>query len=308
MNGTRRVAVSLSVTAAFLWSSYYFIALAIAPSISLGELVAVPFLIGGATYAAISWNHGSLPAFLRMFRDGRAWGRASLYAGIQLTVVAVTLYAGPVDTSLLTLVGDVLLTPLVAATMYGHGRDKITTASFVAGLVLVAAGASLTIVSGGAAEPLRGIALLAGLLVPFFIAFYFVTSAEAARTVPVDAVVGSSCIQAGLLVAICAPFVGGALGGWPAPSLLPWLGLLALGVTSFAIAPVMYFAAIEKVGILLPALLMAGIPVFTLLLQTGLLHKIPSAVASIGIVIAVVGAVIAVGGWEGRAAPAVSPT
>jgi drug/metabolite transporter (DMT)-like permease len=304
MRGTRRVAVGLSVMAAFLWSSYYFIALAIDPSISLAELVVVPFLIGGATYAGIASHQGSLPALGRLFWDGRAWIRAGLYAGIQVTVVAVTLYAGPVDTSLLTLVGDVLLTPLVAATLYGRGRDRITTASFIVGLLLVAAGASLTIVSGGAAEPLRGVALIAGILIPLFIAFYFVATAEVAHSLPVDAVVGASCVQAGLLVAIATPVVGGVLGGWPAPPLLAWVGLIILGVTSFAIAPVAYFAAIERVGILLPALLMAGIPVFTLILQTGLLHKIPTALAVIGIAAAVAGALIAVGGWE---TPTASP-
>jgi drug/metabolite transporter (DMT)-like permease len=205
---------------------------------------------------------------------------------------------------LLTLVGDVLLTPLVAAAIYGQGRDRIATASFLVGLVLVAVGASLTIVSGGAAEPLRGIALLAGLLVPVFVAFYFVTSAEAAVRLPADAVVGASCVQAGVIVALLSPVLGGALGGWPVPSLDASVGLLLLGVTSFAIAPIAYFAAIERVGILLPALLMAGIPVFTVLLQTGLLRTLPSALAAIGIAFAVVGALIAVGGWDPRVRPA----
>ncbi len=214
MNATSRIAVVLSVTAAFLWASYYFIALAIAPQISLAELIVLPFLIGGVAYAAISARQGSLPAYAQLLREPRSWGRASLYAGIQLTVVAVTLYSGPVDTALLTLVGDVLLTPLVAATLYGHGRRQVMAVAFWVGVVFVSAGAALTIISAGAAEPLRGYALVDGILLPAFIALYFVMSAEAARTQPADAIVGATCIQAGVLVLILTPFVGGALGGW----------------------------------------------------------------------------------------------
>jgi drug/metabolite transporter (DMT)-like permease len=75
------------------------------------------------------------------------------------------------------------------------------------------------------------------------------------------------------------------------------LGLvIVLGLTSFFVAPYLYFRAIETAGMVLPAVLMATIPVFTLLLSALLLSNIPPIIGLLGIPVAVFGAVLALQG------------
>jgi drug/metabolite transporter (DMT)-like permease len=78
----------------------------------------------------------------------------------------------------------------------------------------------------------------------------------------------------------------------------PVLLLIGAGATSFFIAPVLYFEAIERVGIFLPSLLMGAIPVFTLGFTAVLLGQIPSTLGLIGVPVAVVGGLLAVRGSQ----------
>jgi drug/metabolite transporter (DMT)-like permease len=69
-----------------------------------------------------------------------------------------------------------------------------------------------------------------------------------------------------------------------------------LGITSFFLGPYLYFRAIEWAGLLLPALLMATIPVFTLFLALAAFHTAPVLLGLVGIPVAVVGAALALRG------------
>ena len=57
--------------------------------------------------------------------------RVAFLMGMQLSVLASTLLAGPVDTSLLALIGDVIATPILAAWLVGLYRKQIGTPLFV---------------------------------------------------------------------------------------------------------------------------------------------------------------------------------
>ena len=103
-------------------------------------------------------------------------------------------------------------------------------------------------------------------------------------------------VAAALLTVVLSPLLPGGF-----PSLLTVeplaLGLLALtGVTSFFLAPWLYFRAIEEAGIVIPPMMMTGIPVFTLLLSAFVLRLGLPLLAALGIPIAVIGAILTLRG------------
>ncbi|HKS59332.1 MAG TPA: DMT family transporter, partial [Thermoplasmata archaeon] len=206
------------------------------------------------------------------------------------------LTAGPVDTSLLSLVGDVVLTPFLVMLLLRAGREKARSPSFLTGVALSAGGATLTIAAGQTLAPLQGWGLLVGPVVPLTVAFYFLLAARAALTVPTSAVVAHATLGCAGLALITAPWVPGGLAGILHVNALELVLLALLGLTSFFLAPVLYFDAIHRAGIVLPALLMAAIPVFTLLLSWFVLGIVPPWLAIAGIPVAVVGALLAVRG------------
>jgi drug/metabolite transporter (DMT)-like permease len=222
---------------------------------------------------------------------------------MQLSVLAATLSAGAVDTALLSLVGDVVLTPILLILLFREGVERARSVVFILGLVLSTAGASLTIVGGGSAQPLTGWAWLVAPAVPFTVAVYFLASARASRKVPMTAVVGHATVGAGLVGLVIAPLLPGGAPGLILHSPADVAVVVSLGLTSFFLAPLLYFRAIELAGLLLPALLMATIPVFTLLLSLGLLGVIPPWLAILGVPIAVLGAIFALQGSHTPWAP-----
>lgn len=282
--------------AAFLWAAYYFFVLAATPTAAPVAILAYPFLFGGAAYAVLAAYEGHLRALVRLWASPSAYGRTALLVGMQVTVLASTYAAGSVDTSLLSLLGDVALTPVLLMVIWAEGRDRLRSVPFVLGLVLGAVGASLTIVGGQTAPNLSGWAWLVAPGVPLTVAFYFLATARANLRLPPTAVVGQSMLAAGGVGLLLAPALPGGWGGLAVPGATTWVLLAALGVTSFFLAPWLYFRAITWTGLMLPALLMSGIPVFTLALSVALVHQVPDAIGLVGVPVAVVGALLALRG------------
>ncbi|HZY91214.1 MAG TPA: DMT family transporter [Thermoplasmata archaeon] len=293
----RRVVLAavLAFLAAFLWATYYFFVLG-APKAAPSGLLVDPFLAGGAGFLLLAWFRREGGVVPRLFGDPRAYLRAGLLAGMQVAVLASTYLTGAVDTSLLSLLGDVVLTPIMLALLYREGGERFRSPLFLLGLVASTLGATLVIAGGTAVQVLSGWAWVAAPAVPVAVALYFLYTARANRTIPMAALVGQGTMLAGLLGIALSPLLPGGLAGLLPPSPGDAFLVVVLGLTSFFAGPYLYFRAIEMVGIVLPAVLMTGIPVFTLVLDVAIYRSIPPWLALSGIPIAVGGSLLALRG------------
>jgi drug/metabolite transporter (DMT)-like permease len=293
--------VALALTSAFLWATYFFFILAMTPGTAPSALATYPFLVGGTIYVvwAAYWGHGRV--VLQLFRERTAWERVALIVVMQLSVLACTYAAGAVDTSLLSLLGDAAMTPLLAMIILREGRHRARSPPFVGGLVLAVAGATLTILAGGSAAPFHGWAIAIAPLVPLSVGLFYILSAKEGQQRPSSAVVGQSTLVGGFVCLILAGILPGGWHGLLLSTPLQFLLIVVLGATSFFIAPALYFRAVARSGIVLPALFQVMIPIFALVLSALLLHKIPAVLGLVGIPIAVIGGVSA---YRGALAPA----
>jgi drug/metabolite transporter (DMT)-like permease len=299
----RNRAAVYSLVAAFLWATYYPFVLAVHPGTSPSATIVYPFLFGGAIYTGYAVRRGFGIACARLWTSPGAWVRVGLLMGMQLSVLAATYLIGPVDSSLLSLIGDVVLTPILVALVWARFRGHIGTWAFAVGLALSLAGGSLTIAGGQTLGAVAGVGWLVVPAIPITVAFYFLLCAKENERSPPLAVVSQSMLGAGVLGLFLSPAIPGGLHGLVDVS-LPALGLLAIvGVTSFALAPVLYFRAIEDVGMVVPPMLMTGIPVFTLLLSATVLHLSVPLIAALGVPIAVAGAVLTLRGESSSVVP-----
>ena len=311
--GSKTVAIVLSVAASLAWAMYYIFVLAISPGTRPSAIMAYPFLIGGAAYFVWSCTEHHARAFWSMWRDPQAWVRTALLVVMQLSVLAATYLTGPVDASLLSLIGDVVATPLVVAFILGAYREQIRTAWFAVGLTLSLAGGTMAIVGGRSLSAVPAAGWLVVPTVPITVAFYFLLCARANVRTPASVVVGQSMLASGLVLVLLAPAIPGGWAGLvavgPASS---WALLAALGLTSFFLAPVIYFIAIARAGLVIPPMLMTGIPVFTLLLSATVLHLGLPLIAALGIPVAVAGGLLTLRGEASHPstvpAPSVPPT
>jgi len=261
-------AIVLSILSALAWATYYLFVLWATPEgAAPSAILAWPFLVGGAAYAAWAILSGHGRAFAALWKDPRAYVRVGLLFGMQASVLAATYLAGPVDSSLLSLIGDVVFTPLIVAVVLPLYRAHIGTPLFAVGLVVSLAGGTMAIVGGQSLSAVHGWGWLCVPGVPLFVATYFLLTARANRTLPPSAVVGQSMLAAGVVTALTAPLFP---GGWPglfSVTPVPAVLLIVCGLTSFFLAPALYFLAIQEVGLVIPPMLMTAIPVFTLLLS-----------------------------------------
>jgi drug/metabolite transporter (DMT)-like permease len=289
-------AAILALGAAFVWATYYIIVLRATPGAGPAGLVAYPFLAGGLAYLAFATARGHFRAFLGLFRSPAAYLRIGLIVVMQVSILVATYETGAVDTSLLSLIADVVLTPLLIYLLFREGGERLRTWTLPLGMTLSLAGATLTIVGEGVVTPLRGVAIVVAPIVPLAVAFYFLAVARTAREIPSSAVVAHATIGGALVTFAISPlFPGGVASlGLGTPSTIAWV--VVLGVSSFFVAPLLYFRAIELGGLVLAALLMASIPVFTLGLSAAFLGVVPTLAASAGVPIAVVGGILAIQG------------
>ena len=295
-------AIVASVLSAFAWATYYLFVLWATPKAAPSAILAWPFLFGGVAYALWTVASGHGRAFATLWKDPMAYGRVGLLFGMQASVLAATYLAGPVDSSLLSLIGDVVLTPVVVALFLATYRPHIATPMFAVGILVSLAGGTMAIVGGQSLSAIRGWGWLAVPGVPLFVAAYFLLTARANRTMPPSAVVAQSMLAAGVVFVVTAPLFPGGWTGLVTVPPVPALLLALCGLTSFFLAPALYFLALQDVGLVIPPMLMTAIPVFTLLLSAGFLGIALPLVGVLGIPVAVVGGVLAL-----RGESAVSP-
>jgi drug/metabolite transporter (DMT)-like permease len=293
----------MALAAAFGWSTYYLFVLWDTPGTAPSAILLYPFAIGGLCYALWAIAAGQGVEFARIWRSPDAYARTALMLGMQLSILAATYLTGAVDASLLSLIGDVVATPILAAALFAGPRSALGRPLFLTGLVLSLAGGTLAIVGGRRISGIHGLGWLAVLVAPVAVGFYFILSARAAESAPASAVVGQSLIGAAIGVVIVAPLVPGGWDGLVRVGAVPFALLAANGVVSFFLAPALYFLSIRREGIILPPMLMTAIPIFTLLLSVEVLHEKVPWLGLAGIPVAVVGGLLTL-----RAIVAVPPS
>ncbi len=300
-------AAVLSLLSAFLWATYYFFVLG-APAIAPSGFLVDPFLAAGAAFLALAARRGEGRWVVHQARSAGAYARVGFLLGMQLSVLASTYLTGPVDTSLLSLLGDVVLTPVALLLLYREGGERFRSPVFLLGLLASTAGAALVIVGGAAVEALSGWAWLVTPTVPVLVAVYFLYTARANRSVPVAPLLGFCTLIAGIVGVALSPLLPGGLLGLLPPSVEDLGVVIALGLTSFFLAPYLYFRAIALAGLVLPAMLMTGIPIFTLFLDLVVFGSVPPLLGLIGVPVALAGSLLALRGPHPPWAPSGSST
>lgn len=289
----RAVAAALALLAAFLWSTYYLFVLAVSPAARPSAVLFYPFAGGGLGYLLWAVARGVGRPLVRAFVRPSSYLRLGLLLGMQFSVLAATYLTGPVDASLLSLLGDVVATPLVVAGLFRDRRGELRSPLLVSGLALSLAGGTLAIAGGHGLGAIRDLGWLVVVTVPATVALFFVLSARAGAASSTTAVVGQSMVAAALGTAALAPIVPGGPAALVTIGAVPFALLLANGLISFFVAPLLYFGAIERAGLILPPMLMTGIPVFTLLLSAAVLGIAPAVLGLVGVPIAAAGGIVA---------------
>ncbi len=298
------IAIGFSLAAAFGWATYYPLVLAVSPGTSSSAIIVLPFAFGGLAYAVVAFAEGHGAELGRIWFDPEAYVRTALILGTQLAILASTYLTGPVDASLLALIGDVVVTPIVAASLLGRYRRNLGTPLFGLGLLLSLAGGALAILAGGRLGAVPRAGWLAVVFMPIAVGFYFVLSARAGERRAYSAIVAQSMIAAAIGGVVLAPLLPGGLAGIGHVASWPLGVLVVTGLTSFCLAPLLYFRAIERVGLVFPPMLMTGIPFFTLLLSAVFLGQVPPPLAILGVPVAAAGGVVAVHAYRrGAASP-----
>lgn len=289
----RAFAAGLALLAAFLWSTYYLFVLAVSPAARPSAVLFYPFAGGGAAYAVWVLAHRGGRLLARAFAERGAYVRVGFLLGMQVSILAATFLIGPVDAALLSLLGDVVATPLVVAAFFRAHRGELGAPLFVVGLLLSLAGGTLAIVGGRGPAAVHDLGWLVVGAVPVAVAFFFVLSARAGARASVSVVVAQSMVAAAVGSAALSPLLPGGAPGLVTVGAVPLLLLLVNGVASFFLAPLLYFRSIESAGLVFPPMLMTGIPVFTLLLTAAVLGIAPALLALFGVPVAAVGGVLA---------------
>ncbi|MGI0155912.1 MAG: DMT family transporter, partial [Thermoplasmata archaeon] len=294
--GYATAAVGLPLLAAFLWAAYYIFVLAITPGTPPSAVFAYPFLFGGVGYSIWTVARGEGAALRRLWLMPASYGRVALLLGMQLSVLASTYLAGPIDTSLLSLIGDVVLTPLIVAVWFVAYRGRFDSPVLWLGMTLCLVGGGLAIVGSHGLTTLHGTGSVVVVAIPFMVAAYFLACARENERSPPSAVVGQSMLAAGVVGLAISPWIPGGVSGLADLSFVPVLVLLATGLTSFFVAPALYFESIRRAGLVVPPMMMTGIPVFAALLSWGILGIAIPPIGIVGIPIAVGGALLALRG------------
>jgi drug/metabolite transporter (DMT)-like permease len=300
-------AIGLPIGAALLWASYYIFVLGVTPGTAPSAVFVLPFLFGGVAYAlwCVAAGHG--PVFLALWRSPRAWFRVALLLVMQLSVLASTYVAGPVDTSLLSLIGDVVLTPILVAVGIAAYRDRFRIPVLWVGMALCCVGGGLAIVGNQGLTAVHAWGYLLIVAIPLSVAVFFLATARENERSPPSAVVAQSMLAAGVVGLPIALALPGGLSGLAHVAAGPLLVLAATGLSSFFLAPALYFASIAKVGLVVPPMMMTGIPVFAALLGWGILGIAIPLVGIIGIPVAVAGSLLALRGETADRPPGTTP-
>lgn len=269
---TDPTAIALAFVASFLWAAYYPL-IVILPASFDGAVLVYPFLFGAIPFLAMAWRHHGSPQE-GSHAGGASW-RTYLMGGLfmallQVDVILSTRAVGAVPTAIFTLLGDVIAIPAFSFLLWREGADRVLSGRFWVGAAVAIVGALLAIIGGGGSLSLGWRLVLLEVPIPLLVGAYFAFIAEATRNARIDRVVGPVTMSGFLLSLVALAFLGGPVQLVALPS-WGYVDLFAVGATTFFIAPWAFFRAGQRVSIVIPSVINATIPIFTMLLVVGFL-------------------------------------
>ncbi|HYK93024.1 MAG TPA: hypothetical protein VEY07_03155 [Thermoplasmata archaeon] len=301
---TDRTALGAAGAAAVLWGTYYLFVLSLPSSENLALILLTPVIGGAITLgAALVIDRPGVAGLRAAILDPRVLAAGLFFLGFQFGAVYSTRIVGAVNTSLLVLGSDVVGTPLLVTAVLRHGGRALRSPGFLVGVVVIAAAGSLTIVAGGSPEPLSWSTLALG--VPLFLvsSLFIVTTDSANRRRPILVVLGVGPIVVSGLASLAAIGLVGVPAVVGATDLRSGTTLLALSITNYTLAPVLFFWSARRIALVLPSILQAAIPVVTLA-YVGFLGLQPvTAVGLVGVPLAFLGASLAVRAYSAEGGP-----
>lgn len=290
-----RRAVGAAGGAAVLWATYYIFILALPASENLAIILVTPILGGAITLGVASVvDRVGLAECRRALVHPRVIASGLLFVAFQFGAVLSTRSVGAVNTSLIVLASDVAGTPLLFALISRGEGPRFRRPRFWAGVGIIAFAGTLTIVAGGSPEPLSLATLALG--APLFLvsSSFVVMTDSATRRLPMLVVLGvGPILVSGLAAVVAAGVVGpGVLVGSVAPSTVAIL--LGMSALNYAAAPALFFWSARRISLVIPSILQAAIPVFTLVYVASFGLQPVTAIGLIGVPLAFLGALIAV--------------
>jgi len=299
------VGIIAAAMAAFSWSLSFIVPFVIGPY-SLFDFTLVEFVVSGLLSVGLLWRNA--PAVRKLTLNDWLVG-CSLgligYVGYFLAVMAAAIYAGPVIAP--AFLG---LVPVVLG-VAGNLREKTVAWSSLA-LPLGLAAAGLWLVNGsgflrsGGLQP-RSLALgipLALLAVTFWTSFGLLNTSALARRPNMDVGVWTALIMAGAGISMLAFFpVGFMFGLFAIPRLgLHWhiagpLIMWAIGLAVFANfggASAWTFAS-QRLPVALAAQMITMEPISATILGLLIHQRWPSVMEILGMIVLLVGVIIAIG-------------
>jgi drug/metabolite transporter (DMT)-like permease len=287
--------VLASGISALLWATFFPLVLVLPSSENVAIMFVAPLFGAAASLglrAAVPSFRSSRP-FRRVLVDHRVLAVAILWLIVQALIVLGTRFTGAIDTSILILSSDVLGTPLIFYGLMRGGGGRFRRLGFWAGVVIIGAGALLTILGGGTPEPLSLLTILLGAPLFFGNSFLVISIDRTGRTVALADLMAAAMILMcgiGLLGAALLLRSPDLLGSWDPRYILV---LAVMGILNFSVAPLAFFWAAQRITLIVPSVLQSAIPVFTLIFILVLGLQPVTVLAVVGVPIAFLGAAIA---------------
>jgi drug/metabolite transporter (DMT)-like permease len=295
LGSSRAGPVAAAAGAALLWASYYPFVLAI-PNADTVAVWALPPLFGGltSTLLALFDGSGGSRAVARLLMRPSSAVLGVLFLAYQVNAILATRTVGSIDTSLVVLLSDILVTPLLLYAIYREGGRRLRYPVFWGGVALLGVGAALAI-GGGAPPSTFGRDALAILLpLPLVTSFLVLRMDRGTRRAPLVPVLAAMMLLAFIVGAVGATALFG-----PGVVFPPWdprtYTLFALyGVTNFSLAPILFFWSAQRISLVVPSVLQAATPIFALALVVLLGFTTAPALALLGVPLAVAGGIAAI--------------
>lgn len=294
-HGVNRIAVGAAGGAAVLWATYYLFVLSLPTADNLAIILLTPGIGGAVTLlAALRIERPDWAGLRRALSDPRVLAAGVLLLAFQFGAVLAIRSVGAVNVSLIVLASDVVGTPLIVVLLLHREGPRFRNPTFLTGVGLIALAGTVTIVAGGSPEPLSLITLALGLPLFLVSCLFVVTTDLATRRQPVLVVLGVGPLVVSAVASLVAVAVVGAPAVIGATDLRSLLLLLLMSLTNYTLAPALFFWSARRISLVLPSVLQAAIPVFTLI-YVGVSGLQPvTAVGLVGVPLCFLGALVAV--------------
>ncbi len=281
------VGSAFAISAAFIWSTYYSL-IFYAYTYSQILIFAIPSIAGSMIFIVpLAMRSKSLHFLI----DRSVFITGALYFAQQFLIILSTERNGSVITTLAVLFGDVIISPALSIALRIN-RVRLDYRIFAISLAIMIPASVLLITYGKAitVHGIAGIGLLFGVMLAVPVLFLSLNMLIASRG-SFHALAGTFFWPGILSLAVGVIAIHGAS---PEGGLLPLFTLIVTGVTSMGVAYLFFFRASNLGGFAITSVLQALIPPFTLLTTHFTESVNVSLLSAILIILASVGAAVAV--------------